>query len=300
MTSVPRPATIVVAVVLAVGAISLPAGSAQAAVKATRVAGWTGSTLVASSGQDVRLRVAVRPVRKSAPRTVVLQRRASGATGWSNVAAARTSKRGVLTLRVPTTRPFNGAVRLWVAATRKARAVATPARRFVVRPAPGAPAGAPAGNPAAGTSTGSSAAAAPPSTDIELEVARLVNLARASARTCGTQRFAAAGPLRVDNRLSQASRDHALDMGRQRYFAHTSLDGRTPWDRARAAGYTNASGENIAAGYPTAAAVVQGWLDSPGHCTNIMAPDAADIGVGFANVSGSPYGTYWVQLFGRG
>ena len=298
MTSSPRPAAIVVAVALAVGVLGLPAGSAEAAVKATRVAGWTGSTLVASPGQVVRLHVAVRPVRKPAVRTVVLQRRAAGAAGWSNVTTARTSKRGALTLRVPTARPFDGVVRLWVTATRKARAVATPARRLVVRPAPTSPLAT-----SGGTSTGSTAsptAIAPQTTDIELEVARLVNVARASARTCGTQRFAAAGPLHVDNRLSAASREHALDMGRQRYFSHTSLDGRTPWDRARAAGYTNASGENIAAGYPTAAAVVQGWLDSPGHCSNIMAPDAADIGVGFANVSGSPYGTYWVQLFGRG
>ena len=281
MTFLSRPAALAVALAVAVGGVGLPAGSAQAAVKATRVSGWTAKALVARQGQVVRLRLAVRPARKSAARTVVLQRRASGSAQWTNVTTARTGKRGALTLRVPTTRSFDGVVRLRVAATRKARATVTPARHLVVR---------------AGAGTGT----VPPTTDVEREVVRLVNVARATARSCGSQHFGATTPVRVNDRLSKAARDHALDMGRRGYFSHDSLDGRTFVDRVHAAGYSNPSAENIAAGYPTPAAVVSGWLSSPGHCANIMARDAVDLGVGFASVPGSEYDTYWVQDFGRG
>ena len=134
----------------------------------------------------------------------------------------------------------------------------------------------------------------------EAEVLRLVNEARAVSRPCGATTYPAVGPLRAEPRLTLASRAHAQDMGEQRYFSHTSLDGRSPWDRARAAGYTSASGENIAAGYRTPAAVVQGWIASEGHCRNLMAAGARDLGVGLAEVTGSSYRTYWVQMFGRG
>jgi len=59
-------------------------------------------------------------------------------------------------------------------------------------------------------------------------------------------------------------------------------------------------GENIAAGYTTPAAVVKGWMDSPGHRSNIL--DTNNLGYNFIGVghlydSGSVYGHHWVQLF---
>ena len=48
------------------------------------------------------------------------------------------------------------------------------------------------------------------------------------------------------------------------------------------------------------AAVVSGWMSSPGHCANIMNAGFTDIGVGYAFVAGSPYGSYWTQDFGGG
>ncbi len=56
------------------------------------------------------------------------------------------------------------------------------------------------------------------------EVVRLVNVARADAGCTA---------LRLDARLARAARLHSEDMARQDYFSHTSLDGRTPWDRMR-------------------------------------------------------------------
>jgi uncharacterized protein YkwD len=119
------------------------------------------------------------------------------------------------------------------------------------------------------------------------EVVRLVNVARADA---GCQ------PLRVDTRLTTAARLHSQDMADHDYFSHTSLDGRTPWQRMEAQGYTAASGENIAAGYSTPASVMNAWMNSSGHRANILNCSSKAIGVGIGK--GGSYGTYWTQDFG--
>jgi uncharacterized protein YkwD len=90
-------------------------------------------------------------------------------------------------------------------------------------------------------------------------------------------------------------------MSNKDYFSHTSLDGKSPFDRIRAAGYSyRAAGENIAAGtaLKTPAAVVQAWLDSPGHCKVLMNPKYRDLGVGRVEGS-SKWGINWTQNFGR-
>ena len=90
-------------------------------------------------------------------------------------------------------------------------------------------------------------------------------------------------------------------MATQNYFSHTSLDGRTLSQRLTNAGYAGAFpwGENIAAGQPTPQAVVDAWMSSPGHCTNIMNGSYRAIGVGYAFRAGSTYGHYWTQDFGE-
>jgi uncharacterized protein YkwD len=55
-------------------------------------------------------------------------------------------------------------------------------------------------------------------------------------------------------------------------------------------------GENIAYGPKSAEEVVQGWLDSPGHCGNIMDPRFAEMGIAYAAGRASKRGLYWVQL----
>jgi len=56
-------------------------------------------------------------------------------------------------------------------------------------------------------------------------------------------------------------------------------------------------GENIAAGQPTSDEVVRDWMSSPGHRANLLDPTFREIGVAVVPGS-SPYGVYWVQLFG--
>ena len=102
-------------------------------------------------------------------------------------------------------------------------------------------------------------------------------------------------PLRVDSRLATAARRHSADMARYDYFSHNSRNGATPWDRMKAAGYTDPGAENIAKGYATPAAVVDGWMKSPGHRANILNCKLRAIGVGMAAGSGGPW---WTQDFG--
>ena len=45
-------------------------------------------------------------------------------------------------------------------------------------------------------------------------------------------------------------------------------------------------------------AAVQGWLNSPGHCANIMSPTYTEMGTAFAVNDKSGAGIYWVQVFG--
>ena len=64
-----------------------------------------------------------------------------------------------------------------------------------------------------------------------------------------------------------------------------------------AAGYVwQTAGENLAGGNATAEATMQQWLDSDGHCANLMNPAFTELGVGY--FPGGPYTTLWVQNFG--
>ena len=108
------------------------------------------------------------------------------------------------------------------------------------------------------------------------------------------------GPLQSDSSLHAAALGHSEDMARNDYFSHTSLDGRSAGERISQAGYSwNTYGENIAAGYSTPAAVVEGWMNSAGHRANILSGSFCDIGVGLAYSAASRYGYYWTQDFGR-
>lgn len=143
----------------------------------------------------------------------------------------------------------------------------------------------------------------PPATaqagNAQARVLTLVNQARARPRRCGNESFAAAGPVRLSSTLQQVASGHATDMARYNYFSHTSRDGDSMVERASRAGYPRrAMAENIAAGQLKADAAMQSWLESPGHCANIMAPAFNEMGAAFAVNSKSSLGIYWVQLFG--
>ena len=143
----------------------------------------------------------------------------------------------------------------------------------------------------------------PPSAEqagaIGARVLALVNLARREARNCGDKPFAATTALKWNDTLERTGLLHAADMAGHSYFSHDGRDGSKPAARATRAGYVwRAVGENIAAGQTTAEAAVQGWIDSPPHCANLMSPQFTEMGVAYSVNLQSAMGIYWAQLFG--
>jgi|SRR5688572_21062702 len=112
--------------------------------------------------------------------------------------------------------------------------------------------------------------------------------------------------LKLDPRLERAAETFAKYMASRDEYAHDA-DGRTPTQRARAAGYKDCMvAENIAyqmrtRGFETAELAQKfatGWENSPGHRRNMLDPEAVEIGIAVAySEETSRY--YGVQLFGR-
>ena len=127
------------------------------------------------------------------------------------------------------------------------------------------------------------------------EALRLINERRAAGASCGSEgSFPPAGAIAWNDALTQAAYAHSKDMAERNYFSHTSPEGGTLTTRVEATGYAWSSiGENIAAGYTTVAAVVSGWMSSPGHCRNIMSGGFREIGMACARNGASQYGLYY-------
>ncbi|GHH10176.1 sigma-70 family RNA polymerase sigma factor [Streptomyces lanatus] len=124
-------------------------------------------------------------------------------------------------------------------------------------------------------------------TDTVGQVVALVNKER-SAAGCG--------PLAEDPLLNKAAQGHSDDMAARGFFDHTNPDGEDPGQRITAAGYRwSTYGENIAQGQQTPEAVMESWMNSPGHRANILNCSFKDIGVGIHDGSGGPW---WTQAFG--
>ena len=128
----------------------------------------------------------------------------------------------------------------------------------------------------------------------------LVNNVRSRGARCGDRDFAPAPPLTLSGALGNVALGHAADMAQHDYFEHRDLNGGSPADRVRAVGYRERLvGENIAYGPKSVEEVVQGWLDSPGHCENIMDPRFAEMGVAYATGQSGRHGLYWVQVLAQ-
>lgn len=115
-----------------------------------------------------------------------------------------------------------------------------------------------------------------------------VNKKRATSYTCGGDEMKPQPPLILDNCLVETTQKYAELMNKESHFSHTGPDGSSPWDRAAAEG-CYADGENIALGSGSVDGALGQWLNSPGHCKNIMGYHTR-MGIGES-------GTYWVQMF---
>lgn len=118
----------------------------------------------------------------------------------------------------------------------------------------------------------------------EAEVIRLVNNIR---QQNGLK------PLTTNWELSRVARYKSQDMLDKGYFSHTSPTYGTPFEMMKAFGLSyRTAGENIAMGYSTPEAVVNGWMNSSGHRANILNASYTQIGVGYV-----AKGNYWTQMF---
>jgi uncharacterized protein YkwD len=146
--------------------------------------------------------------------------------------------------------------------------------------------------------------------DFDRQVLDFTNQARTKGWDCVAKRFPASrkirlAPLEHNVVLDRAARAQSAGMALSRYFDHqSSLDSSHPADRVNATDYPwHMVGENIAAGQPTPAVVVDAWLRSPGHCKNIMNPDYTQIGLSFVQRPSSSTElqprNFWTQVFAR-
>ena len=120
--------------------------------------------------------------------------------------------------------------------------------------------------------------------EYEEEVVRLVNEIRVQN---GLK------PLTLDWQLSRVARYKSQDMKDHNYFSHTSPVYGSPFQMIKNFGISyRSAGENIAKGYATPQAVVNGWMNSTGHRANILNSSFTHIGVGFV-----ADGKYWTQMF---
>ena len=114
------------------------------------------------------------------------------------------------------------------------------------------------------------------------EVIRLTNVERAKYNLA---------PLQYHAGLQQAAMVRAKEISIK--LAHTRPDGTLYTTAISEAGVGCPDLENITAGYHTPKAVMDAWMNSPGHKAAIISKSATHIGVGFYKASNGVY--YWVQ-----
>ncbi len=142
-----------------------------------------------------------------------------------------------------------------------------------------------------------------------------INEARSVKQDCHSKGiFPSVAPLSWSVKLYKAAYEHTNDLVRTDTFSHDGSGTENDWtgyklgkissmvDRVENYGYSwSRIGENIAAGTNTNTAkiVVQQWLNSDGHCANLMNSDFTEIGMAMMYNKNSKYGYYWTQNFGR-
>lgn len=147
------------------------------------------------------------------------------------------------------------------------------------------------------------------------EMLDAINQARSVKRDCqdGEGVVGPSRPLYWNNILYASAYEHSYDLAHSNTFSHygsgteydiaamnQGSDRSTFYDRILSQGYGEffALGENIAAGQTTLAQVVEAWINSPGHCANLMNSDFTEVGMAVVVEPDSDYGIYWTQNFG--
>lgn len=123
-----------------------------------------------------------------------------------------------------------------------------------------------------------------------------INAERAAGATCGSRFNGPAPALQWNTALTNAASLHSQDMANNGFFSHTGSNGSNAGQRITAQGYQWSTwGENIAAGQPSVTSVMDAWMNSAGHCENIMNPYMQDVGVACIAGPAGGYSTYWTM-----
>ncbi len=144
-----------------------------------------------------------------------------------------------------------------------------------------------------------------------------INNARATEQDCGVKGIkSAVPPLTWSDALYKAAYEHSDDLAESNTFSHDGSGSNSDWtaqvqnlgkgstfiQRIENNEYVNwkSIGENIvgATNLDLAQEAVDKWIDSDGHCANLMNPDYKDVGMGHVEKSGSALTHYWTQNFG--
>ena len=97
-------------------------------------------------------------------------------------------------------------------------------------------------------------------------------------------------PLRFNDKVYKAAMIRAKEC--HKYFSHTRPNGKDCFTALSEAGVKqNYAGENIAAGFSSPKSVMEGWMQSSGHRSNILNPVFTDFGCGVCNTG------EWTQFF---
>lgn len=134
-----------------------------------------------------------------------------------------------------------------------------------------------------------------------LGFATSISVDQVVAQTNQKRAEAGLAPLTFSGSLARAAQLKAEDMFSNQYWAHTSPQGKEPWDFIRMAGYSyQSAGENLARDFMGTGEMVEAWMNSPTHRANIVNSRYQEIGI--AVVNGTLEGTETtlvVQMFGR-
>ena len=132
----------------------------------------------------------------------------------------------------------------------------------------------------------------PETADIQQDMLTAVNNLRARGCECGGRTMQPVAALTWNSKLAAAAQIHADDMNRGNFMNHRGSDGSTFVKRIEKQGYVwSELGENISKGGSTLQASMQSWLESAGHCEQMMSPTIREMGAARS-------GKCWVQTFG--
>lgn len=109
------------------------------------------------------------------------------------------------------------------------------------------------------------------------------------------------GTLKYNTLLEAAAKKKAQDMISKSYFAHTSPEGKKPWDWIKEAGYNyEYAGENLAINFSDSIDVHKAWMNSPGHRANILNKNYTEVGIAtMKTMVNGKESILVVQMFGQ-